>query len=360
MQSVIVAWCKTNENDFESFVPLQFVGMRNKKLNYSNNINILFISGFEKFSQEYKNSLKNLGFILHDVSKIFNEFDEKYRALNRFGDYEKKCFLRWLVIEKYFNNESIVHYDGDIVFNEDPEIIKKIVNDKTFILQGCPAFTVISNMDWFKLYKSELDKFVNDIDGYSQDAWQKRNGWEVTFKTRWAGSRFRNIIWSDQDFLSHLIHTGNIIQDSVESVLLDFQDYLLFENPLFFHSYDDNFPYKYVRENGIDFFESIRKDAQDSFYKKRILFWHMQSSFNFYLSKFIFRKKYLKFIPMGRLEFNGSANGFEDNLNKRFAKFTNHINRFNVYNYFFKEYDFSGVFKDSVWWKKGVFNCLNK
>ena len=355
MQSVIVAWCRTNEKDFEDFIPLQFVGRRNKKLGYSNNINVLFLDGFQRLSQAYRDSLKDLGFILHDVSKMFFELNNKYKDLNKFGDYEKKCFLRWLVIENFFSNESIVHYDGDIVFNEDPEIIKKKVEGKNFILQGCPAFTVVSNNEWFYIYKNELNKFVNDIEGYSKHAWQGREKWEITFRTRWSGSRFREIIWSDQDFLSHLIHTGNIIQDSPESILRSFSDYLLFENPLFFNLYDDGFPYKYSREDGVDYFEYVRKDAQDRHYKRRILFWHMQSCFNFYLSKFIFRKKYLKFVPMGRLEFNGSAKGFEDTINKRLARFLKHTSRINVYKYFFQDHDFSGIFKDGVWWKKGVF-----
>ena len=73
---------------------------------------------------------------------------------------------------------------------------------------------MFSHNHWFYVYKNELDKFVNDIEGYSKKAWEKRDKWEITFRTRWSGSRFRETIWSDQDFLSHLVHTGTIIQDS--------------------------------------------------------------------------------------------------------------------------------------------------
>ncbi len=227
MKNFIVAWCKTNSEDFESNVPLHFVGKRNLKLGFKNNINILFLGGYKLLGDQYKKSLIDLGFSLFDCSDIFSGFDKKYFQLDRFGDYEKKCFLRWLVIKKFFSGEKIVHYDGDIVFNQDPAVIEKLVKNKTFILQGCPAFTVISDLDWFKQYEEQLNLFVRDIEGYSKNAWEERKGWEVTFKTRWAGSRFREIIWSDQDFLSHLLHTGRIKQDSVESVLLDFSDYIL-------------------------------------------------------------------------------------------------------------------------------------
>lgn len=287
MQNVIIAWCKTNNIDFENFVPLEFVGKRNLKLGFQNNINVLFLEGFSFLSSGYKDSLKSLGYVLHDVSDIYLKLDQKYRKLDRFGDYEKKCFLRWPVIETFFSNEKIVHYDGDIIFNEDPKVILNKVKDKTFVLQGCPAFTVISDKIWFCQYKKELDFFAQDIEKYSADAWKKRIGWEVTFKTRWAGSRFRKIITSDQDFISHLIHTGSIKQDSVEDLSLRLNDYMFFENPLFIHNYHDNFPYAYKRDKGIDFFEYKREDVPGEIYKKKILFWHMQSCFNFYLAKSI-------------------------------------------------------------------------
>ena len=91
------------------------------------------------------------------------------------------------------------------------------------------------DVDWFEQYKKALDAFTNDIEGYSAQAWKQRDGWEITFRTRWAGSRFKKIISSDQDFLSHLMHTGQIKQDSIESIMFALKDYLAFQNPLFFH-----------------------------------------------------------------------------------------------------------------------------
>ncbi|MBD3231341.1 hypothetical protein GF322_01630 [Candidatus Dependentiae bacterium] len=356
MKNVVIAWCNTNEKDFENFVPLKFVGERNLKLSFSNDINILFFNGFNNLSQQYKSDLQNLGYSLFDVSDLYNFFDKKYSELNRFGNYEKKCFLRWPVLEKFFQNEQVIHYDGDIIFNEDPLVIAKKLKGKTFVLQGCPAFTCISNIDWFSQYNEELNLFVKDIENYSDKAWRDRFGWEITFKTRWAGSRFRKIITSDQDFISHLIHSEKIIQDKIEDILLALNDYICFENPLFVHSYDENFSYKYIRENGIDYFSYKREDAKNYFIKKRVLFWHMQSCFNFYLSKAIFRKKFLSFLPMGKLKFNLAAKGLEDFVNKKAGKFLNHNSRLNVYKYFFEKHDFSGVFNKRIWWKEGIFD----
>jgi len=71
MESVIVAYCKTNEKDFEDTIPLKFVGERNKKIGLSNDIQVLFTEGIEKLSFGYKDALKNLGFRLHDTSKLY-------------------------------------------------------------------------------------------------------------------------------------------------------------------------------------------------------------------------------------------------------------------------------------------------
>lgn len=355
MKKVIVAWCNTNAYDFESHIPLKFVGQRNKKLGFNNDIHVLVLDGLSRLSEIYKTDLKNLGYVLHDLSSLYQLLAKKYAQLDRFGDYEKKCFLRWLVIEQLFAGESIMHVDGDIVFNEDPNVIASLVTDKTFILQGCPAFTVIHDRIWFEQYRQQLDVFVRDIQGYSQQAWQQRTGWQVTYKTRWAGSRFREVITSDQDFISHLIHTGQIIQTPVEEIMLCLQDYIYFENPLFIHMYDDNFPYRYKRENGIDYFEATRIDGQSVPVRKRVLFWHMQSCFTFYLSKFILRRMLLWPLLLTRLPLNLSSCGFEEKLNKFLRRFFRHTTRLNVYLYFFEKKDFSGIFKAHIWWKKGIF-----
>ncbi len=356
MQSVIIAWCNKDTQSFEEHVPLKFVGQRNAKLGFSNTIQVLFLDGFDRLSDTYKAELKNLGYQLYDASHIYQSFAQQYSRLDRFGDYEKKCFLRWPVINTFFSGQPVVHFDGDIVFNEDPSVITNLVSNKTFVLQGCPAFTVISNQDWFKQYQNQLNLFVADIENYSAQAWKQRIGWNITFKTRWAGSRFREVITSDQDFISHLIHTKQLIQDPIEEVMQCLHDYIYFENPLFIHVYDDNFPYQYKRNNGIDYFEGVRIDGNPVPFSKKVLFWHMQSCFNFYLSKHILRKKLLGPIPLGRLPLHLSSQGFEESFNKYARRFLHHTTRLNVYRYFFDKHDFSGIFREHVWWKKGIFD----
>jgi hypothetical protein len=356
VKGVIIAWCNTDENAFEQHVPLQFVGKRNRALGFKEPLYVLFLSGFALLSEAYKNTLQELGYKLFDVAGLYNEYACTYTQLNRFGDYEKKCFLRWLVIQNFFAGERIVHYDGDIVFNEDPGIVASKVDGVTFVLQGCPAFTVISDPLWFDTYISALNRFVHDIDAYSRIAWQERKGWEVTFQSRWSGSRFRPIISSDQDLISHLVHTGNIRQDSVEAISERLDDYIVFQNPLLFHVYNQHLPYAYSREQGIDYFTFARVDGVGLAYKKKVLLWHMQSCFNSYASKYLLRKKLLINIkPFSRVAYNIGYRDVEDYLNRYAARLTRHATRLSVYNYFFGRHDFSGLMSDRYWFKPGVF-----
>ncbi|MFH1831828.1 MAG: hypothetical protein ABH827_03405, partial [bacterium] len=335
--------------------PLLFVGQRNQRLGLSNDFHILFTVGYNKLSDKYRQSLKDVGYKLHDVSNIYNYLDKDYQALNKFSNYTKNTFLQWLVIDDFFNKEPIIHYDGDIVSNEDPKVIAEKLAGTTFILQGCPAFAPISNHDWFKQYRHHLNLFTQDIEGYSRKAWEQRPGWEVTFRTRWAGSRFSKVLIHDQDLHSHLIHTGQLVQDNVEDIMLKLQDYVVFENPLFIHLYDDNYPYTYKRERNIDYFLCFRQDGELCTYKKKVLFWHMQNCFNFYASKYILRQKLFKFLPLGRVNLNLQGGGLETKINKFARKYLKHTSRLNVYKYYFEQADFSGLLTEKKWWKSGVF-----
>lgn len=355
MKSVIVAYVKDNEINFENTIPLQFVGKRNLSLGYSNDIYILFSQGYELLSPLYRDSLKDLGFHIYNVTDIYSKIDVQYPGLNALSQYEKNTFLQWLLMYEFFQGDPIIHYDGDIVFNEDPAIIAQKVKGKTFILQGCPAFTPVSDRQWFEQYKSALNEFCKNISEYSQRAWQQRNGWDVTFRTRWAGGFFRPLLRHDQDLMSHLIHTNQLKQNSIEDIMLCLKDYILCENPLFLHSFEHEFPYHYKRENGVDYLYFQYPEDEVGQVKKKVLFWHMQNCFNFYLAKYIFRKRFLPFKALQRLPLHLRAQGWEDALNKKANRLLHHTNRLNVYRYFFDKHDFSGIMNDRTWWKKGIF-----
>jgi hypothetical protein len=129
----------------------------------------------------------------------------------------------------------------------------------------------------------------------------------------------------------------------------------VFQNPLFIHLYDDNGPFVYTREKGIDYFLCHRLDGKKCFYKKKILFWHMQSTFNFYLSKFIMRNRLLPFFRFNRLDPDLERKTFEKTLHVKLRRFVDYSTRACVYNYFFHTHDFRKVLTNKLWWKQGVF-----
>jgi hypothetical protein len=348
MRNVICCWCNTTTDEFESNIPLYFCGARNQKLAFEGTLDILFLSGRERLTEEYKQRLKAVGYQIHDVSAIYREFANKYTALDRFSDYEKKCFLRWPVIATYFAGEPITHYDGDVVFNESPAVIARALDGKTFVLQGCPALTVINDQSWFAQYRQQLNLFVNNIQAYSELAWKEREGWEISEREKWAGQRFREIISSDQDLLSHLIHTDRIIQGRPSDLLRDLQSYSVFENPLYLHGYENNLHgATYERISGVDYIAG-----------KRVLLWHMQSEFTRYLGTFIFRRKYLK-RRLSRLTNCTESTGvaLDYRLHDLFIRYlhgkTNR--RLAIYRYFFEDNDFGEVLTGKTWWHEGAF-----
>lgn len=310
MKNVMVLWA--DSKDFELHVPVEFVGKRNLALGLDNNFHLLFLYGCEKLSKQYLESLKSLGYVLHDASKVYEELDKKYSKLNCFSRYDKNCFLRWLVIDEYFPGEKVILYDGDIVFNEDPEVIKQKVLGKTFVLQGGPGNTFISDRGWFEIYRKCLDVF--DCVG-----------------------KFIN----EQEFISHLVDKKLLPQDDFEDAL---KDYVVFENPLWPRRGKNSEVFEYKKINGIDYFND-----------RKVLYWHMQTGFNFYLIRFILRQKFLK-VFRNRLSFDASEPTFENRLiNKLYNTFDKYHSRLFVYNYFFKKHDLSGVLNDKVWWQPGVF-----
>ena len=153
----------------------------------------------------------------------------------------------------------------------------------------------------------------------------------------------------------HLIHTAKIIQQPVEDVLKKFNGYLLIENALLFNLYSPFTPYRYAREENIDYFYYHRPDdPSGKEHKTRILFWHMQSCFNFYLAQWTVREKL--FIPSKfRLPYLPSGQSLEITINKRINQYFKHATRLNMYRYFFEKNDFSGIMSARAWHVKGTF-----
>ncbi len=200
----------------------------------------------------------------------------------------------------------------------------------------------INNADWFNEYYHNLLAFSKDIDKYSADAWNQRSGWEYSYEKKWAGSRNRKIISSDQDLISHLIHMDKLPQEDPNKIKSNC-NLILLENPLYLSSHlRDIFPLKYKRTNHIDYFND-----------KKIAFWHMQSNFMDYLAFYMQRGLLNKMFRCSNPLEQKSIDYFLIKLLK--VAGLKKLNRLDVYRYFFAKVDFSTLFRNSVFWQKDVF-----
>ena len=344
MNNVIVAWVNKDEISFEKNIPLRWCGQHNIKLGSKNPIFVLFCEGFKRLSDAYISQLRELGYSLINCEKQYKKYEKRFNVLSRFGDYEKKCFLRWLVIYEIYGNDPVIHYDGDIIFNEIPEILEKKIGNLTFVLQGCPAVVSTGKSEWLAEYSKNLLHFTKNIDRYSSIAWKERIGWEESYLIKWSGSRFREIISSDQDLISHLIHTDRLPQTQPKVIKEQTADLVLFEQLLEFDNfYQDILPIRYRREDGADFFNN-----------KKVAIWHMQSFTIKYLTYFLargFLNRYSRcknYLQEKSVDYYVWV--FYDQI-----LFRNNYERLKIYQHFFEHTDFRNLFNSNTYWKKQIF-----
>jgi hypothetical protein len=359
----IFAWLKENQDGaaFEEQVPLLFLGNRLKRQSSNEIFNIIFLDGYDQLSRSFISNLKTVGFNLINLSSECRHLMKSFSKLDRFGKYEMLCFLRWPVLLHYLKAENIkkqvLHIDGDIIFNAHPEEVVNDVRGLTFVLQGCPAFVTVTNHDWFECYCEELVKFHRDIEGYSALAWKQRLGWEQSHRERWAGFRDRRIISSDQDILSHLIHTGRITQDNPLEFVKQLRLFYM-ENPLYFHSHAK---IQLSKDSGLEFLSDGNTCYVDN---KKIAFWHFQTNFVEHVSTahVLHKLHYPSRFP-NRLQTKQWGR-----LLSSVCRRAQRMSRRQVYSCFeelnldksYTSLSFANIFNRQSYWKKGVFSNPNR
>lgn len=347
MESVTIGWIDGDESKSESHVPTLWIGQRNKRLGSKNCLNLVIIGGYDKLSQGYKQSLEETGYNIINGENQFHELSKKYSKLNRFGLYEKRCFLRWPLIHHIFGCSSIIHYDGDVVFNETPERLGYALGRYNVVVQGCPAVVSIKDVDWLTSYERELDRFVEDIEGYSAASWRECDEGFQSNLTKWSGIRSRRIITSDQDLIRYLIQADRIPQDDPEAILRANEDLLFFENPLFFFHHNMRYaPFVYERKNGVDFMNN-----------KKVAFWHMQNNFTDYL-KLVYISRILLRMPfrvdnqLVRSDNGPICNTYNDVLSRRLFNLDRRqkYTRKDMCKAYFDRPNLSHVFDERTFW----------
>jgi hypothetical protein len=351
MRVVIFAWASGTEADFEERFALALVGRHYRELGFSGPIDLVFLSDLGRLSPAYRAELERSGYELNDASAVFARIDESFPGLADLRLTERMWLLRWLVARERYEARPTLHLDADVVLNEDPAVVARLAEGLTFVLQGCPALAAISDPTWYVEWESALRAFSEDRDAYSRAAWAEREGWRISMRTRWAGSRFSREIRHEQDLLSHLIHTRRIRQDPVEEVLHAFDGYLLFENPLFFDVELDFLSFGYARSGGIDYLDCRAvEDLSEVVERHRPLCWHMQTFAARYIGKALALARFAGGRPFGRLGIDLRTERL-DSLARR-VKIPS---RLELYRQVFESGDFGPAFNPRLWWRQGVF-----
>ena len=285
------AWLKAETDDlrFESQVPLLFCAKSLRARGSESKIRVLLLSGMENLSAEYKAEASGLGLTFTDVEHLYREAKAGFTNLQRFNDYEVHCFLRWIVLKRYLSAEGcsrqVIHFDGDVMFGATLEEIAEDFKGRTFVLQGCPAVTSITDYGWLAEYETELELFCSDIDGYSARAWSQREGYEISAQEKWSGyCWFRPIISSDQDLISYLIHTDALTQDKPWDMVPLFSLYYM-QNPMWINYHDGG---QLTKPNGLNFTSVGKNCYLDG---KKVALWHFQSDFADYVNYALFSCK---------------------------------------------------------------------
>jgi hypothetical protein len=338
----MAVWAKSGGSEFEKNVPLAFLGERNRKLGSRICFDVLFLEGLDRLSEGYQEKLSMLGYRLHDMESSYRQLKEKYMPLARFGDYEQKCFLRWLTIRDFCGKTPFVHYDADVVFNATPEEIEADFAGLTFLLQGCPAYARVEDPTWLESYEAELDRFVGDIEAYSADAWRQRPDFSSTFRERTGSLWDRRLLSSDQDLLQFLILSGRLPNANAASINGRCSS-VPFKNPITIGS-DIHLPLPlhYERRDGLDYISD-----------RKVAFWHMQNDFCNYLG-------YATFLDQvgnrDRVSWVRSDPPFNYLAYRALTKFNFAYSRGQlIRRYFADHHDFSFLFNDKNFWQSGVF-----
>jgi hypothetical protein len=329
---------------FEANVPLLCNARRARALGFAAEVDLVFLEGLDSLEASYVSRLREAGYAVRDAGASFRRHAARHLALGRFGRFERNCFLRWLVLADLYAGQPLLHLDGDVVFNESPAELARLCAGRTLVLQGCPAFVALADGTWLARYAGELGRLAADIEGYSAAAWAERPGWEESARLRWAGSRDRRVIASDQDLISHLLHTRRLPQADPAEFVAAAPRHVFFENPLLIGQLVPERPLDYRRSDGIDTLGG-----------RRVAFWHMQTDWCRYLAKHLLRERLGGLAGSGRVTFGRWDR--ETLLHAALRKLGGGRwwDRATICRRFFEEGNFAAVFCDAGWWEETVF-----
>lgn len=269
-------WTTVAGDALEQDVPVLWHGEHLRRNGWANPITLCFMQGLELLSGGYKERLVDLGYEIIDCAQLVAEITASYPQCRQLSTTSRFWFLRWNVMQilaSERNLETVVHLDGDVVLLVDPYDILRDVAGKTFMLQGCPALTVISDMKWFNVWQEELVRFLSDRKAYIAEALREKEMPDLPDREYCNVCAYGPNRFEDQDMLEYLIAAGRLPQARTAEVF-DSGFYWI-QNPLLpgeWHEEQTRGTSKRVDERGgIAYIDD-----------KRLAFYHFQKDFTGY------------------------------------------------------------------------------
>lgn len=127
-------------------------------------LNLVFVGQVDLIPAETLQYLGN-SFLIHDATKEYNELTKEFANIVGFfgGPYTIFTFgfLRWLLVDRVFNGEKVLCYDGDIIHNVAPDELARAFHGITRTATST-CFASISDLDWFRAWRQNLQYFNRD------------------------------------------------------------------------------------------------------------------------------------------------------------------------------------------------------
>lgn len=266
-------WTTVGGDALEQSVPVLWHGEHLRRNGWDNPITLCFLQGLELLSASYRSRLAELGYEIVDCAHQVAEIADRYPQCLQLSTTARFWFLRWNVLQALAmesGTNTVVHLDGDVVLLADPRDLYRDVVGKTFVLQGCPALTVITDQAWFAVWQEELARCLADRNAYVANALKEKEHPQLPDREYCNVSAYGPKRFEDQDMLEYLIAAGRLPQARTSEVY-DSGFYWM-QNPLL--------PGEWHEEQAKGMLRQVaERDGIACIGEKRIAFYHFQSDF---------------------------------------------------------------------------------
>jgi len=238
-------------------------------------VHVLLLRNEHPFSDDYLGRVRDSNFIIHDLSRDYQKYEKDYAWLKQLHPNHFDMFMRWILIDDFFQGEPLNAYDADIIFSTPLSKFSKAIEDYTFN-PSSTCFLSAKDRVWFEAYRKELEQMKA-----SPEAFYEPFG-GLTDNVRFVNSEER---------LAHLLmETGRLPYEHVGLTT----PYVFIPNPKLLPSlkwFADvpngdgmlSTPVRFCREGNIYYLND-----------KVIPFWHLQRDFQQFVGQTVFMRNYLE------------------------------------------------------------------